>query len=247
MMISDAALLFLIAHFIGDYYFAISGPVGIKEPGLRAVLAHSLYYGLSMLLVSAALTLYGNHWYLVLAGLVLSVLHLLADILVFAGSGGTGTREAKGDKALYLADQLVHWAAVLVVIDWLYIRQAGFEILQPIPRDAVKWVLLLLAIHKPGNMTFKRLFHKYEDRQEEKEPSHPGAGALIGSLERVLCAIFIALGQYAAIGLIYTAKSIARFKKIEQNQRFAEYYLIGTLYSILFVLVAFIAVMRVIR
>ena len=60
----------------------------------------------------------------------------------------------------------------------------------------------------------------------------------------MLCAIFIGLGQYASIGLIYTAKSIARFKKIEENPKFAEYYLIGTLYSILFVVACYLLVME---
>ena len=60
---------------------------------------------------------------------------------------------------------------------------------------------------------------------------------MIGNLERLLSAIFLGTGQAAAIALIYTAKSIARFKKIEEKQGFAEYYLIGTLYSILYVVV----------
>ena len=66
-----------------------------------------------------------------------------------------------------------------------------------------------------------------------------GAGAIIGNMERILSAIFMATGQWAAIGVIFTAKSIARFKQMEENKQFAEYYLIGTLYSILYVVVAF--------
>ncbi|MGH2066430.1 DUF3307 domain-containing protein, partial [Aerococcus sp. L_4] len=67
----------------------------------------------------------------------------------------------------------------------------------------------------------------------------PGAGAMIGNLERILSAIFLSLNALSSIGLIYTAKSIARFKLIEENQGFAEYYLIGTLFSILFVVVSY--------
>ena len=47
------------------------------------------------------------------------------------------------------------------------------------------------------------------------------------------------MNQISAIGFIYTAKSIARFKEIEQNKAFAEYYLIGTLFSILYVVIAY--------
>lgn len=43
--------------------------------------------------------------------------------------------------------------------------------------------------------------------------------------------IFITISQYSAIGLVLTAKSIARYDKISHEQDFAEYYLLGTLLS----------------
>lgn len=43
--------------------------------------------------------------------------------------------------------------------------------------------------------------------------------------------IFIAMNQYAALGLVLTAKSIARYDKIAKDEKFAEYYLLGTLLS----------------
>lgn len=59
------------------------------------------------------------------------------------------------------------------------------------------------------------------------------AGATIGVLERMLVLTLVLLGQYAAIALIFAAKSIARFEELKDRE-FAEYYLIGTLSSILF-------------
>lgn len=52
--------------------------------------------------------------------------------------------------------------------------------------------------------------------------------------------IFLLLGQYTAIGLVFTAKSIARYDKISKSQAFAECYLIGSLFSIISVLVLYI-------
>lgn len=43
--------------------------------------------------------------------------------------------------------------------------------------------------------------------------------------------MFIAMNQYAALGLVLTAKSIARYDKIAKDEKFAEYYLLGTLLS----------------
>lgn len=73
----------------------------------------------------------------------------------------------------------------------------------------------------------------------------PGAGAVIGNMERILSAIFLSVNQWAAIGVIFTAKSIARFKQIEEDKQFAKYYLIGTLYSILSVVLAYFLVFKV--
>jgi len=60
-----------------------------------------------------------------------------------------------------------------------------------------------------------------------------GAGAMIGILERVFTLTLVLVGQYMALGLILTAKSIARFEELK-DRKFAEYYLIGTLSSMLF-------------
>ena len=110
-----------------------------------------------------------------------------------------------------------------------------------VPTYILKWLLLALIITKPANVTFKILFGQYQNYSEEKgnDPTVPGAGAMIGNLERILSAIFLSLNALSSIGLIYTAKSIARFKRIEENQGFAEYYLIGTLFSILFVVITY--------
>jgi len=57
------------------------------------------------------------------------------------------------------------------------------------------------------------------------------AGRFIGVLERLLVYGFVLQDQYAAIGLILTAKSFARFKEMDERD-FAEYVLIGTLLSV---------------
>ncbi|TKJ28981.1 MAG: hypothetical protein CEE40_09895 [Chloroflexi bacterium B3_Chlor] len=59
-----------------------------------------------------------------------------------------------------------------------------------------------------------------------------GAGAAIGCLERFLALTFVLVGQYEALAVIVAAKSIARFEELKCRE-FAEYYLIGTLSSIL--------------
>ncbi len=69
------------------------------------------------------------------------------------------------------------------------------------------------------------------------------AGGFIGFLERFIIVIFLAINQYSAIGLILTAKSIARYDKISKDQTFAEYYLLGTLLSAIIAIIAYFLIM----
>src|SRR6266511_5020958 len=57
-------------------------------------------------------------------------------------------------------------------------------------------------------------------------------GRAVGALERGLAFTLVLLGEDGAVGWIIAAKSLARFKALEDRE-FAEYFLIGTLASFL--------------
>ena len=63
-------------------------------------------------------------------------------------------------------------------------------------------------------------------------------GKWIGILERILILIFLFTNQLASIGVIIAVKSLARFKMMD-NKIFAEYYLIGTLLSVVYTFILF--------
>ena len=56
-------------------------------------------------------------------------------------------------------------------------------------------------------------------------------GVTIGVLERLIVRALVLTGQIAAIGLVIAAKTLARFRQLD-DRRFAEYYLVGTLASV---------------
>ena len=63
-------------------------------------------------------------------------------------------------------------------------------------------------------------------------PALPGrVGEAIGIIERLLIVTFVLAGAEAAIGLVIAAKTLARFKQLDDRD-FAEYYLLGTLASV---------------
>jgi hypothetical protein len=71
-------------------------------------------------------------------------------------------------------------------------------------------------------------------------------GRAIGALERAIGLTLVLLGQFGALGLIIAAKSLARFKALEDRE-FAEYFLVGTLSSLLVALLGGVAVRLVLN
>ncbi len=56
-------------------------------------------------------------------------------------------------------------------------------------------------------------------------------GSTIGVLERILIVVFVLTGTDVAIGFVVAAKTLARFRLLDDRD-FAEYYLLGTLASV---------------
>jgi hypothetical protein len=67
----------------------------------------------------------------------------------------------------------------------------------------------------------------------QSDPTEYNKGRTIGVFERWLIFILVLLRSYEAIGFILTAKGLVRFKKLDEPG-FAEYFLIGTLLSVVF-------------
>lgn len=64
------------------------------------------------------------------------------------------------------------------------------------------------------------------------ENAKNNAGEAIGNLERLIILTLVMQQNYAAVGMVFAAKTIARYKKLEEKN-FAEYFLIGTFTSLI--------------
>lgn len=70
---------------------------------------------------------------------------------------------------------------------------------------------------------------------EKKEyPSQVHFGSTIGKIERILISLFFIAGINTGVVIIISIKTLTRFKAIELDKNFSEYYLLGTLLSVLF-------------
>jgi hypothetical protein len=62
-------------------------------------------------------------------------------------------------------------------------------------------------------------------------------GRLIGNLERLILAVVVAAGSYAALGFLVAAKGLIRSRELQERD-FAEYFLVGSLASVFVALCA---------
>ena len=63
-------------------------------------------------------------------------------------------------------------------------------------------------------------------------PATPRAGRVIGTLERLVLALGIITHSWEILAALIALKTVARFRELD-DQTFAEYFLVGSLFSIL--------------
>lgn len=99
-------------------------------------------------------------------------------------------------------------------------------------------VIALILLTGLGNEVCRGLFRfsglasKPEETADEDKP----AGWIIGWLERLIIAIGILTHSWEVLAAVIALKTVARFKELD-DQRFAEYFLVGSLFSILWAVV----------
>ena len=239
---SSLTILLLITHFLADYQFQSEGLVERKHKSLGPNATHIAIHALTLLPIFILSIVLQEAGQFLLMALVLLVNHFIVDIMKILATRNW-PKQARG---LYLFDQLAHIVIVIAVSEFAFVEMADVFRASSLQDYQVilKFILLLVLVTKPANVTFRTLFTKYQDEATQGDDTVPGAGAIIGNMERIISAVFLATNNIASIALIYTAKSIARFKQMEDKQ-FAEYYLIGTLYSILFVVGVYLLIFEV--
>ena len=100
---------------------------------------------------------------------------------------------------------------------WLTTFNLNFEII-------ARWFLSILFIHKPVNIFIKNFLCEYKPKENnEIVMTDNKAGRKIRTIERLIMLIFLSQNQFAALGFVLTAKSIARYDKITKDEKFAEY------------------------
>lgn len=226
-----ALALLLLGHVLADFAFQTDA-MAMAKHRVRPLLTHGGIVLLVHVVVFAPLLTAQSAFVVLLIG----VAHLPIDAVTARIRQRTGR-----SVHLFLADQLAHLLVILA--GWSLVAPSawglapavttisGFEQLPwaDVTTGAVYLAAFVFA-HDGGNAIVRGVL-------PDPDPQPPGeddleAGSLIGSLERWLVLFLGVAGLWGAVGLVVAAKSIARFEELKQ-QAFAEYFLVGTLTSVL--------------
>lgn len=124
-----------------------------------------------------------------------------------------------------------------------YVRRVFFTLPASDKHIAVALIvaaLLMFVIHG-GTYIVRGLLKKSgavpkttpADEKPKVDVEEYNRGRLIGALERALLFVVVIAGSYEAIGFIIAAKGLIRSKELESNRDMTEYFLIGSLASVL--------------
>jgi hypothetical protein len=244
-------LIFLFFHILADFYLQSETVSLRKDKDTKALLLHCLFY-FSVILIPYIL--FNFDFTVFLISLISGFSHLIIDFFKTLSKKIVSKKENishKADMLLFFADQFLHIFMIVLIPQFFQNSLSDLEFLPFLDglSDSVflRWLIAVAVIGKPTNIIFKKIFGEYKkggDKSTEKEEgllSGKGrkSGAIIGFLERLIILICIVNALYTSIGLILTAKSITRYNKISNEPEFAEYYLIGTLSSILFAVASY--------
>lgn len=221
-MITESVWLLklVLSHLLTD--FVLQPKTWVEDRKQKHFASPKLYLH-GIITAAVAWTFIGWRYWIV--ALVIMITHILID----------GWKSYRKEKVLYfMADQLLHLAVIagcwyFSFIQWSDVQQSW----QLLSTETSFWktITAFAFVTTPAGILIGQLTNKWREKIEGAE-SLANAGKWIGIAERIIVLILVLHNQYAAIGLLITAKGIIRFNEKERPEIKTEYLVLGTLISI---------------
>ena len=229
--------ILISVHLLADFLFQTFTYSEKKRKILKPLLLHCLIYFIVFEIVLLSILQFKK---VILVGMIISISHLLINFIKNKLEKSFPQRRLQ--IWIFSINQLIHFFIIIVMyyilnlensVSNLYVKLQAYENFKII----ILYISVFSIIFGPASVFIRKLFTSISSKTYPKENLEElKAGNIIGKLERIIIAILLLNNQFGVIGFVLTAKSIARFKQME-NRNFAEKYLIGTLTSFLIVLV----------
>ena len=186
--------------------------------------------------------------------LIISFLHIILDFI----KGKISSKSPKVELYSFVIDQLIH--LILIFLVWRYfmvnltipvstnsnVISWGFTNFNTTVNEVLIFIMVYILVLFVGAVLLEKILNIF-DMKINNQSEGLSMGRYIGIIERALILTLVTFGSISSIGIIFTAKSIARFKKFENKKHFVEYYLLGTFTSIFIALVGGLVLKSVIN
>ena len=250
MTFKNYFMVLLLGHIIADFYIQSAEVAEKKEKKIRWVLLHSLSYWGGMLLVMLPFL----SWNVLAIATAAGLVHFVIDLGKYLYKKfRKKENQNRLDRNTFIMDQILHliclfsiaYFAVVMKIELTELEgvKQFFDIIQVSEEKLLSGLAAVLLIYKPADILIQKILKTYRPTSEIRDnkiiTKDINAGRMIGMIERTIMLVFLAIGQYSSVGLVLTAKSIARYDRIAKDKDFAEYYLLGTLLSTIAVVLSF--------
>lgn len=214
----------ILSHLVTD--FILQPKSWIDERRKNHFRSAKLYLHTAITAIAALAFMGLNYWYF---AIVIFSTHTLID----------GWKSYRTENVRYfLIDQLLHLSVIIAC--WCYAFYTPEDIKlswERIGHNNHFWIIVTAYVFLsfPTGIIIGKMTNKWS----ADLPNSSGlvnAGKWIGILERIIILTLLLQGQYAAIGLLITAKGLLRFSEKDRQEEKTEYVLIGSLASISFAL-----------
>lgn len=224
--------ILLIAHFLSDFTFQTAELAEKKIKYFRYLVVHTLIYAGIYSIAVFPFVRFRRAIFFYLA-IVLS--HFFVDWIRKAVDNRNYNNKA-ARFAAFIIDQVLH-ISILILCYFLFNLNTAVNMVYssiqnwPYFNKLIVCTIIFVIIWDPAAVFIKKLFAYIFDADiYTNEANDQQIGRVIGKLERLIISALVLCNQFGAVGFVLAAKSIARYKQLE-DKNFAEKYLVGTLTS----------------
>ena len=242
--------LLILAHLLNDFMLQSRNMAYNKGEDVKLLIKHCL----AGVLLSIILTWYYLSWWLIGIEILIYVFHFVID------GYKTKLRELNWSRItevrLFIIDQLAHILVITAMYPLLRLANIGlqpwghffnqllfeiFPVFKTLNLVRLDWYMIILTISayifiwRPASFLVDKTLLNLKEYSAGEDKIH-NPGALIGKLERTLLLTLVLSHNFAGLAVVFAAKSVARFNNFTKKD-FANYYIVGTLSSLLIAIV----------
>lgn len=230
--------LLLVAHLIADFSLQSADWAEKKTQKFQYLAGHAFVYAVVIAAVAFLCISENVVW---IPFVIIAFSHFFIDWIRIYADKKYKTPAAHFSS--FVIDQVLHIAIIYVSVCAFGLNEQTrswlTDLVLPVPVEQIlRYALIFIIILDPASVFVKKLtIYVSGGTNNSSQKKEPSVGSIIGKLERILTVILVLCNEIGAIGFVLTAKSLARYKQLD-NQSFAEKYLVGTLSSTAIAIVA---------